>query len=274
MVDTTYSAAAIIANALRDYGLSDLGDWAWSQYLATGSMDQVFIDLRSQPAYKARFPAMEALARQGKAISEGEYVSYERSVGQLLQQYGIPRGMYDTPQGIAELLVKDVSAAEVNSRLRIAASAAMQAPQEVRDSMQQMYGVDPGHLTAYYLDPDKALPLIEQQWAAAQVSGAAAKQKAAIDAAEAERLAAQGVSYDQAMQGFGQVAATAGLGQSVGGDIADERTRREAAFGDVQAQQKVASVQRGRAAQFQAGGGAVETQSGVSGLRRTSPRVQ
>ena len=104
------SARAVLQAALDQYGLGSLAEWAWNRYLETGSTDQVFLELRQQSAYRQRFPAMEALSRSGRAISEASYIEYERTVTQTLHQYGIPRGMYDTPDAIANLLVNDVSA--------------------------------------------------------------------------------------------------------------------------------------------------------------------
>ncbi len=74
MVDM--SAKAVLEQALGMYGLSSLAEWAWSRYLETGSTDLVFLELRQQSAYKARFPAMAALAARGQAISEASYVEY------------------------------------------------------------------------------------------------------------------------------------------------------------------------------------------------------
>ena len=131
----------------------------------------------------------------------------------------------------------------------------MSAPQEVRDALASQYGVTGGALVGYFLDPDKAMPILEKQWAAAQVTGAAAQQQVAIDKATSERLAAQGVSYDQAEQGFGQVAATTGLAAGRG-ETATTSDLIGAAFGDAAAQQKVTRIAKGRTGKFQEGGGA------------------
>lgn len=261
-------ARSLITNALDQYGLGSLGDWAWNRYLQTGSTSQVFLELKDQQAYKDRFPAMADLAKSGQAISEAAYVNYEQTVGQLLQQYGIPKGMYDTPQEIATMLTHQVSPSEVNDRLRIATTAAYNAPPEVKAALAQQFGVSGGDLTAYFLDPEKSLPLIQQKVATAEVSGAAARQQVAVDQATAERLAAEGVSYDQATQGFGQVAGLQTL-KGVGGEAATQQDLIGAAFGDQKAQQKVTRIQQGRTAAFQAGGGAQTATSGVSGLGST-----
>lgn len=259
------SAQGIIKTFLAKYGLGELADWAWGLYTQGNSIEEIMLALREQPAYRARFPAMEQLAQQGHAITEQEYIQYEQTVMGLSRNWGLPGGMYDTPEGIADLLVKNVSAAEVNARLRIAAAAVYTAPPEVRQEMQRLFNLDPGDMVGYWLDPDKALPLLEQKYQAAEVAGAAAQQKLQVSLDEAMRLAQNGVTYDRAVEGFGQVATTGALAAGAG-ETADQAARTAAVFGDAAAQQKVQRVQAGRKAAFSGGGSAVETAQGVSGL--------
>lgn len=259
-------AESILRDYLRQYGLEGLGDWAWQQYLNGSSIDQIMLDIRDQPAYKQRFPAMEQLAQAGEAITELDYIAYEKSVRQMLQQYGITPGLYDTAEGIKNLLVNRVSAVEVNARLQQAAAAAYTTPKEVLDALRaQGYDLNGGSLASFYLDPERALPLIEQQYRAAQITGAAAQQRLQISAEEADRLAKNGITWEQAQQGFSQVAATAALGGG-SGETADQASRTAAVFGDAEAAQRVRRVQNSRRAAFAGGGGAAETQQGATGL--------
>lgn len=268
--DSSLSAKNLIADALRYFGLESLADWAWNLHLTTGAeIPEIMIEIRNRPEYKARFPAMAELAASGRAIDEGSYIDYENSVRTLLQRYGYPQGMYDTPQGIANLLLKDVSAAEVNERLTIAAAATYDYPPEVRARLRQEFGAGPGDLAAYMMDPDKALPLIQRQVRVSQVYGAADQQQVNIDEATAARLAENGITFEQARQGFGQVAATTQLGAGYGETIA-QGDRIAGAFGDAEAQRKQKRVQRSRQAGFAGGGSAAETQQGVSGLGGSS----
>lgn len=260
------SAKAIIDTFLSRFGLQELGTWAWEQHLAGADPDQIFLLIREQPLYKQRFPAMEALSQMGSGIDERSYVEYETTVRQLLQQWGIVPGMYDSPEGIADLLVNRVSASEVNERLQRAAMASLSVPQEVRDALSQMgYELDMGSLASFYLDPDKSLPLIEQQMKMAQVKGAATQQQVGISLEEAQRLAEQGISYDQAREGFAKVTATRGLGAGQG-ETSDQDARVRAVFGDQDALEQVQRVQRSRRARFSGGGSAAESQEGVTGL--------
>lgn len=265
------SAKDLITGFLTTYGLGSLGEWAWAQYLAGATVDQIMLEIREHPTYKARFPAMEALAQRGNAISESAYVEYEITTRRLLQQWGVTSGLYDTPDRIANLLINSVSASEINDRLQLAASAAYQSPPEVRQALQDRFHLQGGDFVSFYLDPDRALPLIQQQYQSAQVMGAARQQQVGINDAEADRLALNGVSFEQAQQGFGQVAATERLAYGSGEVIAqDQRVR--AAFGDAAAAMQQRRVQASRAARFQGGGNAAETQEGVTGLGRSGSR--
>jgi hypothetical protein len=265
------SAKAILQGTLDQYGLGALADFAWSEYLAGASMEQIMLDIRDRPEYKQRFPAMEQLASSGEAITEAAYIDYEKTVRGLLQQYGITPGLYDTPEGIADLLTNRVSASEVNSRLQLAAANAYSAPAEVRDAFFSEYGGQPGDLVSYYLDPDRAAPLIQQQWQAARVMGAATQERLSLQRAEAERLAANGVTFEQARAGFGQVRSLAPLTTGPGERI-DQSELIDATFGGADAAKKLARVQNSRRAAFAGGGSAAETQQGVSGLGGASTR--
>lgn len=265
-------ARSLIRGFLRQYGLEQLGDWAWDQFLSGATVDQIMIDIRDHPAYVARFPAMQELAKQGKAISELEYIDYEKSIRSLTQQYGIVGGMYDTPAGISKLLLADVSAAEANSRLQRAAFAAYQAPPEAVSALSEQFGLnDPGKIASWFLDPERAMPLIEQQWATAQISGAARRQHVGVDWQTAEGLSKDGITYEQAVQGFGEVSDTERLGGGFG-ETASTAQRTRGVFGDAAARTATQRVQRGRQAAFRGGGGGAETQEGVSGLGAASSR--
>ena len=260
------SAKAIITDFLAMYGLESLGDWAWNEYLGGSPVEEIFLNVRNTPEYNKRFPAMKILAEQGRAISTDAYMEYERTTRELLQRYQVPGAMYDTPDMIADLLIKDVSPSEMNQRLQLAASAAYSAPAEVRDALTQQYGVGMGDLVGFYLDPDRAAPLLDQQYKSAQVYGAATQQSVKTDLATAERLAAQGVTYDQARAGFAKVYGTEALGAGAGETVsAAERTN--AVFGSEADQKKMERVMQSRAAQFGDQGGAQGGQAGVTGLR-------
>jgi hypothetical protein len=263
----TDDAKTIIQATLAQYGLGSLADWAWGQYLNGVSVDQIMLDVRQTPEYKQRYPAMEELAKQGKAISETDYRNYEDTIVSLSRQYGVATDMYATPQGIAKMLVNGVSAKEANDRFQLASVGAISAPQEVKQAYSDLYGLTGGDLIATYLDPDKALPILQRQSAAAQVAGASYLAGTRADLAEAERLADQGVTFDQAVTGYGHAQAYEGLDYA--GGMATTRSDRVAAqFGDAQAAARVQQAAAARQAAFQGGGGPQAGQAGVVGLAR------
>ncbi len=255
------SASAALHAYFDQYGLGGLIDWAWQQYLNGTPVEQIYIDAQQRPEWKARFPAMEELARQGRAISPDAYIAWERQAVSIFQQYGLPKGFYDQPDDFTKFLVNGVDTPELAQRVQRAAQVAMQVPQEVRDELASYAGVSDsiGALTALWLDPDRATTALEQQFTAATI-GAQSRITGfgALSRDQAMRLAELGVTGDTARQGFGQLGA---LGQVAGPALAGEQqiTRQElldAAFaGDVEAQRKITQRQEQRVAAFSGGGG-------------------
>lgn len=264
------SAESIIRSYLNEYGLEDMTPWALTVVQQNPNIDQATFAamLYERPEFKARFPAFDVLRSQGKGISVAAYREYENTLRETLHSWGIPQEMYGSRQDIADLLINDVSASEANYRIQRAAEAAFTAPQETRDALRDLYGIDGGGLIAYWLDPDKAQPILERQYAAAKIAGAAQRQDIAVGVTEAERLAALGVTEAEANQGFVDVAARAGL-QSGMGETVTQSEVIDARFGDAAAATKVNRVTAGRVGQFQGGGGAQESSSGVTGLGRS-----
>jgi len=264
------SAKAIIQGALAQYGLGSLGDKLWGQYLSGAPQEQIFLQLRNEPEYKTRFAGMDALAKKGRAITENQYIDYERTYANLAHQFGFPDGVVDKATTDA-WIAGEVAPTEVRDRFQLASQAATQAPKEVRDELNRLYGVDLGHLTAYYLNPDKALPVLQQQFAAGQL-GAASKRTGYgnLSAAEAERLASLGISEDQAAKGFGNLAQSSELFGSLPGENGDTISRADqlgATFeGNSDAIRRLNKRAAERRAQFEGGGQFVTTSQGVSGL--------
>lgn len=243
-----------------------LSDWAWERYLETGDAEIVLLELRQQKGFKDRFPAYEQLAKEGRALTPDQYVQYERTYFALLQQYGVPDGIFDDRDHVASLLLSDVSATEVSERLALNAQATLTAPQEVRDSLEEMYGLGPNDLLAYYLDPDEALPKIQQQYTAAQIRGAVVQRDFTLSRQDAERYAALGYTYEQAREASEVADVTRGL---TGAGVS-ERDLVAAQFGDTNAVRNVYRAAAGRRAAFSGGGLAASQQEGLVGLRSAS----
>ena len=274
------SARALIQQTLATYGLpATLADWAWGQYIATGNTDQVFLDLRSRPEYAARFPGMKSLRDQGRAMSEGEYISAENTYRSAMRSYGLPTGFYDDPTDFSKLITGGVSGKELDDRLAMAEQTAATDPrgQMLREELTNRYGLPnaPGLVTAFFIDPDKGMDLIKRQYTAAVV-GTESRQTGfgSLTNAQAERVGALGVSADQARATFSTLANMNELRANLPGQTTDALGTDEllaAGFeGNTAAQKRIARTQETRAASRSAGGTYAAGQTGISGLGNSS----
>ena len=258
--------------AFAEYGLSELFPEVERYARQDLTEGAILIELRKTQAYKNRFPAMDALSRKGRVITEGEYIAFERNAAQLERAYGLPAGMLDARDTIANLLTNEVSARELEERVTLAAAGAFQTSQEMRDTFQRFYGIGSGGLTAYFLDPDKALPLLNKQYVSSQIGAEAAMQDITIESRLAEELVTAGVDREQARAGFGQVRGLRGLSAGRGDVATQEQLIGATLQGQQDAAESVRRAQAARVGRFQQGGGALTTQGGVTGAGTAATR--
>lgn len=201
------SAKAVIDSFLAGLGLASLSTWAWTKYTAGESIDQISLELYATPQFKAQYPEYETLAKEGRAVSVAQIQAYRTAAAQMFHQYGLPQGFYDQPSDFANLMGNDVSIAELSQRLSQAAAATYQTDQTTKDELQRLWGVTPGEMTAMWLDPDRALPAIQQRFVAAQASAAGKLSGfGQLTQEEALRVAQSGDNVDQLRQGFAGLA--------------------------------------------------------------------
>lgn len=270
------SAKHIVQQFLDQYGLGSLINWAWSTYKQAGGnqvgIEAISADLPNQPAFKARFPAYETLAKEGRAMSVQDMLNYETTARQIFQAAGIPGDFYTTPKELASFMLGNVSTAELETRVKDAQQAMISSPQDVRDQLNGLYGVDHGHLTAFFLDPNVAEPLIAQRFTAAQIAAESGRAGVGqLSRGQAEGLAQLGVNDATAQQGFQKLGLEQGLfeqqvsgEQSVGLD--QELAAQFGGEGSVSAQLEFERRRQARLASFQEGTGFQTGSTGVGGL--------
>lgn len=263
-------AYELITELLGPYNLPpDVIDGAWKQYLAGKTPAEILVWVRQQPSYKTAFPGIDDLRASGSPYgSEPAYAQYVQQAREQARLYGIPPELFDSPADFVPAMKGNVSPAELTNRYQMAAAAVYTVPQEVRDAMSAIAGIGTGDLVGYFLDPDRAAPLLQQRYQAAQVMGAGTMQGIGVDTDTAQRLADSGVGFEQAQQGFSQVAALRGLTAALGqGQTVDQGQLVDAILGGSQnAQAAATAVQQARRARFGASGGAAAAQSGATGL--------
>lgn len=251
-------AFAALNNLFTSYGLGTLAPKI-AQYIKNGySADTISLLLQDTSEYKQRFAGNEIRKQKGlPVLSPAEYLATESSYRQLMQQAGLPAGFYDQPEDFTQFIGKDVSPTELKSRVDLASQATALASPQYKQALQQMYGIDDAHMTAYFLDEDRAVPLLQKQAAAAAIGAEALKQGLQVSG-KAEDYALAGVTQQQAAQVYGQIAQQLPNYSRIAGSFGenvDQATFEQAAFGgatptgeNAQSQlDRLASWNRGRA---------------------------
>ena len=183
---------------LNRVGLTEL-EGAVQGVITGGTVDlndpnAIVFALRDQPAYQRRFAANTARAKKGlPELDPSTYVGLEEQYRQLMQSNGLPTGFYDQQEDFQKLIEGDVSPQELQSRIQQGYRRVRDADPEVRRQMRELYGVDDNALTAYFLDPERAQPLLERQARAAEIAARGREQAfMQLTATQAEELAARG----------------------------------------------------------------------------------
>jgi hypothetical protein len=271
VTDQAQSANAILLDALREFGLESLANTVWEWQKAGRPLEQIMLDLRTTPEYKQRFPAMDSLAKKGRAISEQQYIDYERGAAQLFKSVGLPPTFYDQPDDFANFLTNEVALPELQQRIQMYQVAAFQVPDEVRNDLQSRFGVTPGELTAFFIDPDRALPLIQQKFGASQAAGASQVAGfGALTDQQAFQVGNQGLTQQQLGQGFSQLGNLRPLFEALPG-FGEQDISTDVGVGAVfdqnaQDQRELARRAAARKAPFSGGGQFGSSQTGITGV--------
>jgi hypothetical protein len=269
--------ADLVTSLLSQYGLGELEPLI-EQWIRDGrTLDEFELGLYDRTTEQGKvvdrlYPEMRQRTEQGRApMSIGQIRDFRDSARALFRSAGLPEGFYDEPEDFAAFIVGDVSVSELGQRIQDGYVAVASAPPEVRQQMRDLYGVDEGGLVAYFLDPNRAQPLLERQVAAARIGGAAVRTGyGALSLEQAERLAGLGVNEGEAQQGLGQLAGAQELfltlpGEGGTGISTDEQL--DATFGgNAMAARRIARKQRQRQTPFEQGGGFTSSSEGFEGI--------
>lgn len=202
------SAFDLLQQTLQSWGLGSLIPQL--RKLIIGGMtdnNELALSLSQTKEYKARFAANEARKKAGLAeLTPAQYLATEEQYRNILQQYGIPKGFYDTQKETDAWLAGDVSPAELQGRVQAAADLVYNSPKEAQQAWDQFYGGGKGGAIAAILDPKTAAPLVQQQVTAAQIGGAALQQGLTASKDSATRFAGEGITLARAQQAYSEIA--------------------------------------------------------------------
>lgn len=270
------SALATITQALSNHGLEALADWAYDLWIDGYDLDYIMAELRNQPAFAERFPAIAQRQEAGlPPISPDEYVSMERAFDAYVHAAGLT-DFIDRNDLYTRWIAGDTSPAEAKARIDAVHQAIMLEPAETRAEMTRLFGAAAGPAAiAYYLDPVNSLPKIQQQIRQASIGGAAIRSMyGLLNQDETLMLDQLGVDPGRAAEGFGNIVARQELASALPGEIGDTISRNEmleAEFADnVVVQQRIERQRARRRATAEGGGQYRVGRTGVGGLGDSS----
>lgn len=187
---------------------------------------QVLNSIYNSEAYKTRFAANEVIKKRmadnkgrpgDRLLTPYEYIQTEKAYEEILREAGLPPGFYDKQEDFSNFIAMGVSTAELTDRVNIAKNALNNADEGIKTALKDYYGLTNEDLTAYLLDKDRAVNLIDSRfkytteeakkmYTAAEIGGAALRAGQMSDKAFAEEIYAAGKA-GQAESAF-QTAAT------------------------------------------------------------------
>lgn len=198
-------AAVALTALFKSYGLESLAPRIVDFIKQGYSADTISLLLVDTHEYKQRFAGNDARLKAGlPVLSPAEYLSVESSYREVMKNAGMPAGFYDSPDDFKSWIAGDVSPTEIKSRVDAAADVIHSADPNVIAQFKKYYTT--GDMVAFALDQKRAAPLVGKAFEAAKIGGAAANQGLSVGRDLSERLASEGVTRQQAEQGFGLIA--------------------------------------------------------------------
>lgn len=270
---TARANEAYFTNLLMQYGLEDLAPWAAQQAAAGVGPTEFIVNLETQPAYQQQFGVItdrqnmvDEFGLPLPPLTPGQVLSFRTRVRELEQFYGLPLGTLNADK----LLVQDVSYNEVQARVAFTSQLMYDEDPEVLDELQSM-GIAPGTVLAYGLNPDVALPVMQEQVRIAQISVGARTGGIEVSGQEAALLEDAGVTRREAFERAGSLSSAGDLRSGVGGefDVFERAQEFEYLSGNPRAVVELERRARRLTARFGGGGGFTRSDTGGStGLGR------
>jgi hypothetical protein len=213
---TNRDAFVALETLFTQYGLGSLVNNIFNFIKQGYSQDTITLLLQDTPEYKQRFAGNAIRQKNGLAIlSPADYLATEASYYQVVKAAGLPANFYNSQADWVNWIGNDVSPTEVQSRVQMAQTATEQAPPDLVQALGQM-GVPKESLVAYFLDDTKALPILQQQFNAAQIGASALRNNLVMDPTRATTFANMGITVDQANSAYQQIGETLPTLQELG----------------------------------------------------------
>jgi hypothetical protein len=260
------SARAFLNTLLTQYNMQSLAGQIESLIQQSTNQDFLAEKVRETAEYKTRFKGLIDLQARGitDVRNEGEYLELETNYRRVFREAGLVNylgvsGSQGEYNSIADLVGKfSLSVNEVQDRVLDAQRVVADTPQEVRDSLQRFYNVDPATLVEYALDPTRTQNKINQLANTAIVGGYASRAGLNLDVGGAESIASLSGSSDINVERF-TVDAAAGravrdstkrLAEIEKSTLSDTESLTASMGVDTEAKKKVTTLQSRERARF------------------------
>ena len=264
-VDEFETATSILQAVLKFYGMTDprlLADvkkaLAERRLTETSKIDDIGIQLRESVAFQERFSANEVRRAAKKPVySVSQYLQLESSYRNTLLAAGMPEDFYNSPEDFSNFIANDISPDEIKDRVDLGYASVKNADPAIINELKTMYGLDDQTLAAFFIDPSRTKDAVVRAARAAEVASQARQQAGiSLGVSAAELLVQQGVTQEEARQGFAQVSQLQELTRPLQGEkpLTEEELIAGKLGTNAAATQRVAMTQRRRKAGFEEGG--------------------
>lgn len=249
---------------LNQYGLGSLAT-VLKNLILEGITDEASLMLRLQETaeWKARFIGNEILRQKFPnmpVLSIPEYLAAERAYAQIMKSFGLPADFYDSYEDFGQWIGNNVSPAELNERVQAWADLVNREDPNILAQLESM-GMNKGDLLAYYMDPERANPLLQRKYRTILIGASARRVGLATDNAYAEYLAGMGITEQQAQAGYAFIGewlpATDKLGDIFREDYAQRDFESEVFEGNAASTRKRKRLASRERAEFSGGSGIV-----------------
>ncbi len=204
-------AFALIESTMRSYGFSEEELKELTAYIQGGLLnprlgpEQLVLQLRQLPSYKARFAGNEERRARGlNALSEANYLLQESAYAETLRQYGLQRFVNRTQ--FATFIGNDISNTEVGRRVKTAVERLQMGDPAILRQLRSYYAITDSDIVSYFLNPKEVLPELEAKTTTAEIGATAGQYGLDTGLARATDLERYGVDLERARRGYSNIA--------------------------------------------------------------------
>lgn len=265
-------ALARLTMLLGNYGLSGMESWIKDKLINGSSEAEITLELYEQPAFKARFPVIEARRAKGLTpVNVAQVLEYEQRGREIFRQAGLTSAQFTTSDYLQGLMGLDVSLSELSDRINEGLVRVQSAPPEVRVAFGNYFGTTgDAALAQLFLDPNIAVPELEKMASTAVAGGIGSRFGLQLAKGIAAEIADTGVSDQAIWQGFAQLDTLKSLFQETISETTDLTAEGEGIKAVFNTGPDAATTLERRALtranQFRGGGNAAASDRGVMGL--------